>query len=37
VSDLAFDAGFGGLAHFNRMFRRAYGATPSDVRAFRRN
>jgi AraC-like DNA-binding protein len=36
VSELAFDAGFGGLAHFNRTFRRAYGSTPSDVRASRR-
>ena len=33
ISDIAFDAGFGGLAHFNRAFRRRYGATPSEVRA----
>ena len=25
--------GFGDLSHFNRVFRRRYGATPSDVRA----
>ena len=33
VSAIAFDAGFGDLSHFNRTFRRRYGATPSDVRA----
>jgi AraC-like DNA-binding protein len=33
VSAIAFEAGFGDLSYFNRMFRRVYGATPSDVRA----
>lgn len=32
ISTLAFAAGFGDLSHFNRAFRRRYGATPSDVR-----
>jgi AraC-like DNA-binding protein len=30
---VALAAGFGDLSHFNRNFRRRYGATPSDVRA----
>jgi AraC-like DNA-binding protein len=33
ISDIAFANGFGELSHFNRAFRRYYGATPSDVRA----
>jgi AraC-like DNA-binding protein len=33
ISAIAFDAGFGDLSYFNRAFRRAYGATPSDIRA----
>lgn len=33
ISAIAFDAGFSDLSHFNRSFRRRYGATPSDVRA----
>jgi AraC-like DNA-binding protein len=33
ISSIAFDAGFVDLSHFNRAFRRAYGKTPSDVRA----
>ncbi|MEO5325706.1 helix-turn-helix transcriptional regulator [Mesorhizobium sp. CC13] len=33
VSAIAFDAGFGDLSHFNRVFRRRFGATPRDVRA----
>lgn len=33
VSAIAFEAGFGDLSYFNRVFRRVYGATPSDVRA----
>jgi AraC-like DNA-binding protein len=33
ISTIAMDAGFGDLSYFNRMFRRHYGATPSDVRA----
>jgi AraC-like DNA-binding protein len=30
---VAFDAGFGDLSYFNRVFRRCYGSTPSEVRA----
>jgi AraC-like DNA-binding protein len=37
IGDIAFAAGFGDLSHFNRAFRRHYGATPSDVRAKTRN
>jgi AraC-like DNA-binding protein len=33
VSAIAYDVGFGDLSYFNRCFRRAYGATPSDVRS----
>jgi AraC-like DNA-binding protein len=33
VGAIALAAGFGDLSHFNRSFRRRYGATPSDVRA----
>ena len=33
ISAVAFDAGFGDLSHFNKAFRRRFGATPSDVRA----
>ena len=33
VTSIAFDVGFGNLSYFNRVFRRSYGATPSDVRA----
>jgi AraC-like DNA-binding protein len=33
VSAIALAAGFGDLSHFNRSFRKRYGATPSDVRA----
>jgi AraC-like DNA-binding protein len=32
IASIAFDAGFGDLSHFNKMFKRLYGATPSDVR-----
>ncbi len=32
ISSIAYDVGFGDLSHFNHMFRRAYGETPSDVR-----
>jgi AraC-like DNA-binding protein len=32
ISKIAFDVGFSDLSHFNRTFRRRYGATPSDVR-----
>ncbi len=33
ISTIAFESGFGDLSHFNHAFRRAYGETPSDVRA----
>ncbi|MCA0276640.1 MAG: helix-turn-helix transcriptional regulator [Proteobacteria bacterium] len=33
VSAIAFDAGFGDLSHFNRVFRQRFGATPRDIRA----
>jgi AraC-like DNA-binding protein len=33
ISAIALEAGFGDISYFNRTFRRAYGATPSDVRA----
>jgi len=33
VAAIALAAGFGDLSHFNRCFRRRYGAAPSDVRA----
>lgn len=32
ISAIAFDAGFGDLSHFNKAFRRRFGATPSDIR-----
>jgi AraC-like DNA-binding protein len=32
VTSIAFDAGFSGLSHFNRMFGRRYNATPTEVR-----
>jgi AraC-like DNA-binding protein len=37
ISAIAFNAGFADLSHFNREFRRAYGVTPSDVRAAARH
>jgi AraC-like DNA-binding protein len=33
VSTLAYDCGFNDVSYFNRVFRRHYGASPSDVRA----
>jgi AraC-like DNA-binding protein len=33
ISSIALEAGFGDISYFNRTFRRAYGATPSDIRA----
>jgi AraC-like DNA-binding protein len=33
ISSIALETGFGDVSYFNRTFRRAYGATPSDVRA----
>ena len=32
ISAIAFEVGFGNLSYFNRVFRRRFGATPSDVR-----
>jgi AraC-like DNA-binding protein len=33
ISTVAYDCGFGDVSYFNRVFRRQYGAAPSDVRA----
>ncbi len=33
IIDIAFAAGFGDVSHFNRLFRRRFGQTPSGVRA----
>lgn len=33
ITDIAYEAGFNDLSYFNRVFRRRYDATPSDVRA----
>jgi AraC-like DNA-binding protein len=33
ITAIAFEAGFGDLSTFNHSFRRAYGCSPSDVRA----
>jgi AraC-like DNA-binding protein len=33
ISDIALEAGFSDLSHFNRSVRRRFGATPSEVRA----
>src|SRR5262245_10383172 len=33
ITAIAFEAGFSDLSHFNRTFRRLYGASPSEVRA----
>jgi AraC-like DNA-binding protein len=32
ISEIAFDCGFGDVSSFNRVFRKRYGAAPSDVR-----
>jgi len=32
ISEIAFVCGFGDLSYFNRVFRRRYGQTPSDMR-----
>jgi AraC-like DNA-binding protein len=37
ITEIAFEAGFNDLSYFNRTFRRRYSATPSDVRATRRD
>lgn len=31
IIDVALDAGFGDVAHFNRLFRRRFGMTPRDM------
>jgi AraC-like DNA-binding protein len=33
ISAVAYDCGFGDISYFNRAFRRAFGVTPSDMRA----
>jgi AraC-like DNA-binding protein len=33
ISTIAYECGFGDLSYFNRVFRRHFGMTPSDVRA----
>ena len=33
ICDIALQAGFSDISHFNRLFRSRFGATPSDVRA----
>ena len=32
IAQIAHESGFGDVSYFNRMFRRRYGATPSDLR-----
>jgi AraC-like DNA-binding protein len=32
IADIAFEVGFKDLSYFNRVFRRKYGGTPTDVR-----
>ena len=32
ISEIAFEVGFGNLSYFNRVFRRTFDATPSDLR-----
>jgi AraC-like DNA-binding protein len=36
ISVIAWDCGFGDISHFNHLFRRRYGLSPSDVRAVAR-
>ena len=31
IIDIALEAGFGDIAHFNRLFRRRFGMTPTDM------
>lgn len=33
ISTIAYDVGFGDLSYFNRVFRRRFGASPSEIRA----
>lgn len=35
IAQIAFDAGFGDISYFNRVFRRRFGAAPSDFRAIK--
>jgi AraC-like DNA-binding protein len=37
ITSIAFDAGFSELFSFNRMFRRRYNTTPTEVRAAERS
>lgn len=37
IGDLALDHGFNNLAHFSRVFREAFGCTPSEWRAVQRD
>jgi AraC-like DNA-binding protein len=37
ISTVAYDCGFSDVSHFNRLFRRRFGCTPSDVRDMARN
>jgi len=32
ISEIAHRSGFNDISYFNRTFRRAFGASPSDVR-----
>ncbi|WP_373569533.1 helix-turn-helix domain-containing protein [Bradyrhizobium sp. WBAH42] len=32
MSEIAHQSGFNDISYFNRSFRRAYGASPSDIR-----
>ena len=36
ISTIAFDAGFGDVSYFNRVFRQRYGETPSGIRVLAR-
>jgi AraC-like DNA-binding protein len=33
ISAIAFEAGFGDVSYFNRIFRRRFGVKPADARA----
>jgi len=35
ITAIAYDVGFNDLSHFNRVFRRRYHATPSDIRTMK--
>ncbi len=32
IADIAFDAGFRDISHFNRIFKRSHGLAPRDFR-----